>query len=112
MIAVKRATMSLILRDNPSKAEDQEIAYIVSHPLRPFSSNFRESIEIGLANIIHIKVGQTMMQTLLNIGDVVITSSGTGHEEIQAKNVPSPQAVRDEIQIHARYYTMPSSTEA
>ena len=106
-ITVKRATMSLVLRDNPSKAEDQEIAYIVSNPFRPFSSEFRESIEIGLANIIHIKIGQTMMQTMLNIGDVIITSSGTGHEEIQAKNIPAPQAVRDEIQIHARYYTMP-----
>lgn len=112
MIVVKRATMSLVLRDNPTKAEDQEIAYIVSHPLKPFSSEFRESIEIGLANIVHIKLGQTMMQTMLNIGDIVITSSGTGHEEIQAKNIPNPQAVRDEIQIHARYYTMPGSAEA
>ncbi len=107
-IAIKRATMSLVLRDNPSKAEDQEIAYIVSHPLKPFSSDFRESIEIGLANIIHIKVEQTMMQMLLNIGKIVITSSGTGKEEINAMNIPNPQAVRDEIQIHARYYTMPT----
>ncbi|MBQ6112868.1 MAG: PH domain-containing protein, partial [Synergistaceae bacterium] len=79
--------------------------------------DFRESIEIGLANVVHTKVRQTMMQTILRIGDVVITSSGTGSEEIQAHNLPDPGAVRDEIQLHARKYTMPagaapSSTEA
>lgn len=104
-IVVQRATMSLVLRDNPEKAEDQEVAFIVCHPLKPFSSDFRESIEIGLSNIMHIKVGQTMMQTIFNIGDIVITSSGTSMEEIKAKNIPNPQAVRDEIQIHARRYT-------
>ena len=107
-IAVQRATMSLVLRDNPDKAEDQEVAFIVCHPLKPFSSDFRESVEIGLANIMHIKMGQTLMQTMLNIGDIVITSSGTGTEEIYAHNIPNPQKVRDEIQIHARHYTMPS----
>ena len=105
-IAIKRATMSLILKDNPDRAEDQEIAYVVVHPLKPFSPNFRESIEIGLANIVHIKVGQNLLQTLLNIGDIVVTSSGTAIEEIKAHNIPNPQAVRDEIQVHARKYTM------
>ncbi|MBQ3764411.1 MAG: PH domain-containing protein [Synergistaceae bacterium] len=116
-IFVQRKTMSLILRDNPEKAEDQEVAFIRCHPLKPFSPDFRESIEIGLANVVHTKVRQTMMQTILRIGDVVITSSGTGSEEIQAHNLPDPGAVRDEIQLHARKYTMPagaapSSTEA
>ncbi|MBQ6972396.1 MAG: PH domain-containing protein [Synergistaceae bacterium] len=112
-IMAKRWTMSLILRDDPSKAENQEIAYIECNPLKPFSQDFRKSIEIGLANIVHIEIKQTMMQTILNIGNVVITSSGTGAEEIQAPNIPNPQAVRDEIQIHARQYTKPSgSSEA
>lgn len=106
-IIVQRATTSLILKDNPDKAEDQEVAFIKCHPLKPFSSDFRESIEIGLANIVHIKVGQTMMQTLMNVGDIVITSSGTGSEEINAVNIPCPNKVRDEIQLHARRYTMP-----
>ena len=106
-IVVQRATMSLILKDNPDKAEDQEVAFVKCHPLKPFSSDFRESIEIGLANIVHIKVGQTMMQTLMKVGDIVITSSGTGTEEINAKNIPNPNMVRDEIQLHARRYTMP-----
>ena len=107
-IAIQRATMSLVLRDNPDKAEDQEVAFIKSHPFKPFSSDFKQSIEIGLANIMHIKVGQTMMQSMLNVGDIVIASSGTGQEEIYARNIPNPQAVRDEIQAHARKYTMPS----
>ena len=107
-IAIQRATMSLILRDNPDKAEDQEVAFIKSNPFKPFSSDYKQSIEIGLANITHIKVEQTMIQSMLNVGDIVITSSGTGVEEIQAHNIPNPNAVRDEIQVHARKYTMPS----
>ena len=103
-IAVKRAMMCLILRDDPQKPENQEIAYIVSHPLKPFSPDFRESIEIGLVNITDIRVRQTMMQTILNVGDVIITSSGTGKEEIQARNIPNPTEVRDEIQEHMGYY--------
>lgn len=106
--AIQRATTSLILRDNPDKAEDQEVAFIKCHPMKPFSSDFRQSIEIGLANIMHIKVGQTLMQSMLNIGDIMIASSGTSAEEIHAFNIPNPQAVRDEIQTHARKYTMPS----
>ena len=111
-MAVKRKTMQLILRNNPNKAEDQEVAFVIIHPLKPFSADFRESIEISLANITHIKVGQTMMQSLLGIGDLIITSSGTSGEEIVAKNIPHPQAVRDEIQIHARSYTMPNPSQS
>lgn len=103
-IIIKRSTMVLILRDNPEKAEDQEVAFIESHPLKPFSSDFRESTEIGLSNITHIKIAQTMMQTVFNIGDIIITSSGTSQEEIRARNIPDPLAVRDEIQVHARRY--------
>lgn len=106
-IAVQRATMSLILRDNPEKPEDREVAFIVSHPLKPFSSKFRESIEVGLDKVEHIRVEQSMMQTVLNIGDIIIASSGSGDEEIHASNIPNPQAVRDEIQVHARKYSHP-----
>ncbi|MBQ7214438.1 MAG: PH domain-containing protein [Synergistaceae bacterium] len=103
-IAVKRATMSLILRDNPAKPEDQEVAFIVSNPLKPFSGEFRKSIEIGLSNIEHIEITQNLLQSMLNTGDIVITSSGTGEKEIRAKSIPNPQAVCDEIQTHARKY--------
>ena len=108
-IAIKRVTMVLILKDNPDKPEDQEVAFVVCHPLKPFSSDFRESVEIGLSNIIHIKVGQNLMQTLFNIGDVIVTSSGTAMEEIRAHNIPDPKTVRDEIQKHARRYTIPTT---
>ena len=103
-IYAKRWTMSLTLKDNPEKAEDQEVSFTECNPLRPFSSDFRKSIEIDLANIEHIEIKQTAMQTILNIGDVVIASSGTGREEIYALNIPNPQAVRDEIQLHASNY--------
>ena len=111
-IYAKRMTISLTLKDNPSKPDDQEVSFTECNPLKPFSSDFRKSMEIGLQNIEHIEIKQTMMQTILNIGDIVIASSGTGREEIQAPNIPDPQAVRDEIQIHARYYTMPNSPQA
>ena len=103
-IAAKRWTMSLVLKDDPAKAEDQEIAFIECNPLKPFSSDFRKSIEIGLSSIVHIEVKQSLMQTILHVGDVVIASSGTGKEEIYAPNIPDPQSVRDEIQLHANKY--------
>ena len=107
-VAIKRSTMALILRDKPDDPANQEVAFVTCNPLKPFSSDFRKSIEIGLANVMHIEVGQTAMQTLLNVGDIIVTSSGTGGEEIRAKNITSPRQVRDEIQVHARKYTMGS----
>lgn len=103
-IYAKRWTMSLTLKDNPEKPDDQEVSYEECNPLKPFSSDFRKSIEIGLSNIEHIEIKQTAMQAILHIGDVVIASSGTGREEIQAFNIPDPQTVRDEIQLHASHY--------
>ena len=110
-IYIKRFTMSLTLRDNPDKPEDQEVAFVVYHPLKPFSSDFRKSVEIGLAKITDIKLGQNLIQTILGIGDIIITSAGTGDEEIRAQNIRHPQAVRDEIQLHARRYSHPQSTQ-
>ena len=103
---LKRSMISLELRDDPSSPANQEVAFITCNPLKPFSPDFRKSIEIGLANVMHIEVGQTMMQTVLGVGDIIITSSGTAGEEIRAKDIPNPSAVRDEIQVHARKYTM------
>ena len=108
-VCLKRSiSMTLILRDDPNSPANQEIAFETSNPMKPFSSDFRKSVEIGLANVKHIEIKQTMLQTLLNIGDLVITSSGTGDEEIRAKNIPSPAKVRDTIQEHARKYSMGS----
>ena len=103
-IYAKRWTISLTIKDNPAKAEDQEVSFEECNPLKPFSSDFRKSIEIGLSNIEHIEVKQTMMQAILGIGDIVIASSGTGREEIQAPCLANPQGIRDEIQVHASKY--------
>ncbi len=101
--------MTLTLRDNPSDPANQEVSFSACNPLKPWSRDFNSSIEIGLANIMHIEVGQSLMQTILGIGDIVITSSGTGEREITAKNIPSPKAVRDIIQEHARNYRTQSN---
>ncbi len=103
-IAIQRSTMSLILRDNPSKPEDQEVAFIVCKPLKPFSSDFRRVVEISLRNIEHVEFVQNLFQTILRTGDVIVTSSGTSGQEIRAKDIPNPQAVCDEIEIHAHKY--------
>ena len=118
-ILLKRSMMTLYLRDNPSDPANQEVAFVSLNPFKPWSRDFRKSIEISLANVMHIEVDQNLIQTILNVGDIVITSSGTSEEEICAKNIPSPSAVRDKIQEHARKYsagsimgTMPPKTEA
>lgn len=102
LICIKRMTVSLILRDDPDKPENQEIACT---KIKPFSSSFRQSIEIGLSEIVDIKVNQSIMQILLRVGDIIITSSGTGGQEIIAENIPNPSEVRDEIQKHKRRHT-------
>ncbi len=101
-ICIKRMTVSLVLRDDPDKPENQEIACT---KIKPFSSSFRESIEIGLSEIVDIKVNQSIMQILLRVGNVIITSSGTGSQEIIAEDIPYPYEVRDEIQKHKRRHS-------
>ena len=108
-VVLRRSTMSLILKDDPNSPANQEVEFETCSPLKPWSSDFRKSIEIGLANVMHIEVGQNLIQTVLNVGDIIITSSGTSGEEIHAKNISSPGAVRDKIQEHARKYTMGAS---
>ncbi|MBR4196985.1 MAG: PH domain-containing protein [Synergistaceae bacterium] len=103
-ILVKRMTISLTLKDNPEKPSDQEVSFSELSPLKPFSSDFSKSIEIGLMNIEHIEVKQTLMQKILGIGDIIIASSGTGREEIIAPGILHPVEVRDEIQEHASRY--------
>ena len=101
-IYAKRWTISLTLKANPNKAEDQEVSYEECNPLRPFSSDFRKSIEISLSNILHIEVKQTAIQALFMVGDIIIASGGTALEEIKARNIPNPLEVRDEIQNYAK----------
>ena len=107
-IMLKRGMSSLVLRDNPDDPANQEVAFITCNPFKPLSADFRKSVEIGLMHIIHTEVKQNAIQAMLNIGDVVITSAGTSGEEITARNIPDPLAVRDEIQVHVRNYTNPN----
>ena len=104
-IALKRVTMKLVLKDDPDRPENQEVEYVECHPLKLFTE-FRVSKEIGLTKIADIDVKQNALQTILNIGDIAISSPGTSEKEVKARNIPNPREVRDEIQKHARKYTM------
>jgi len=111
-IAIKRMTMKLILKDDPSRPENQEVEYVECHPLKLFSSDFKISKEIGLTKIADIDVKHNAIQVLFNIGDIAISSPGTAEKEVKAHNIPNPEEVRDEIQRHARKYTMRSSNSS
>ena len=92
-MAVKRISSVLIVRD-------EEIAY--ENGLLK-----RKSTEIGLTSIRTVLVDQTLVQRILNIGDISIASSGTEAYEVQIKNMPAPYAIRDEIQARSRVFTQP-----
>lgn len=62
----------------------------------------QKSIEISYRDFRMIEVNQTLMQRLLNVGDLSIASSGTSGKEIVAPNMPSPRDIRDEIQARQR----------
>ena len=107
-IAIKRKTVKLVLKDDPDRPENREVEYVEYRPSK-FFSKFRISKEIGLTKIADIDVSQNAFQTLLNIGDIAISSPGTAEKEVKAYNIPNPLAVRDEIQRHSRKYTMGGS---
>lgn len=107
-IAIKRKTMKLVLKDDPDRPENREVEYVEYRPSK-FFSKFKISKEIGLTKIADIDVSQNAFQTLLNIGDISISSPGTAEKEVKAYNIPNPLAVRDEIQRHSRKYTMGAS---
>ncbi|MBQ9526102.1 MAG: PH domain-containing protein [Fretibacterium sp.] len=92
-MALKRIGSVLIVRD-------EEIAY-ESGILK------RKSTEIGLTSIRTVLVDQTLVQRILNIGDLSIASSGTEAYEVQIKNMPAPYAIRDDIQARSRVFTQP-----
>jgi uncharacterized membrane protein YdbT with pleckstrin-like domain len=62
----------------------------------------RYSIEISTKNIRTIQVNQSIIQRMLNIGDIKVASAGTGEYEISAANLPNPYAIRDKIQKYER----------
>ncbi|MDR3264712.1 MAG: PH domain-containing protein [Synergistaceae bacterium] len=62
----------------------------------------RNSIEISTRSIRTIQVKQSLLQRILNVGDILIASSGTEEYEIYAANMPAPHAIRDKMQAYER----------
>ena len=62
----------------------------------------RQSIEICTRNIRTIKVNQSIMQRMLNVGDICVASSGTDDYEIAAFNMPSPHEIKEIVQANER----------
>lgn len=62
----------------------------------------RHSIEISTKSIRTIQVRQSVLQRMLNVGDILIASAGTDGYEISAINMPDPHVIRDAMQVHER----------
>ena len=62
----------------------------------------RQTIEISSRNIRTIKVNQSIIQRILNVGDIRVASSGTDDYEITALNMPAPYEIREIMQINER----------
>ena len=58
----------------------------------------KRTSEVFHADVRHLVVNQTMMQRLLGVGDISISSSGEAGFEIDEKGFPSPQKVKEIIQ--------------
>ncbi len=62
----------------------------------------RHSVEISTKNIRTIQVNQSIMQRILNVGDILVASAGTDNYEIYAANMPDPHTIRNLMQVHER----------
>ena len=62
----------------------------------------RHSVEISTQSIRTIQVRQRIIQRMLNVGDILVASSGTDEYEIRISNMPAPQSIRDKMQVHER----------
>jgi uncharacterized membrane protein YdbT with pleckstrin-like domain len=62
----------------------------------------RHSIEISTKNIKTIQVKQSVIQRILDTGDILVASPGTDEYEIIVNNMPSPHAIRDIMQKRER----------
>lgn len=71
-----------------------------------------KSVEISYKNLRTVIVTQTLMQRILNLGNISIASSGTDGMEIIAPNMPNPYAIRDEIQANERRVKEPAPAPA
>jgi uncharacterized membrane protein YdbT with pleckstrin-like domain len=62
----------------------------------------RQSIEINTKNVKTIQVTQSVMQRILDTGDILVASSGTDEYEIIVPNMPNPHVIRDIMQKRER----------
>jgi uncharacterized membrane protein YdbT with pleckstrin-like domain len=62
----------------------------------------RHSVEISTPNVRTIQVSQSLLQRILDVGDLQIGSAATNDYEICAKNLPNPYVIRDLIQAYGR----------
>ena len=62
----------------------------------------RQCIEISIRNIRTIKVNQSVIQRILNVGDIRVASSGTDEYEISAFNMPNPHEIKEAMQANER----------
>ena len=72
----------------------------------------RHSVEISTKNIRTIQIKQSLMQRLLNVGDILVASSGTDGYEIYINNMPDPNVIRDMMQVHERAQVQENGEEA
>jgi uncharacterized membrane protein YdbT with pleckstrin-like domain len=62
----------------------------------------RHSVEISTSNIRTIQVSQSIMQRILDLGNLRIGSAATNDYEICVNNLPNPYVIRDLIQAYGR----------
>ncbi|MCD6419734.1 MAG: PH domain-containing protein [Synergistetes bacterium] len=53
--------------------------------------------EIFIRDIRTIDIKQNLIQRIINIGDIMIASSGTSEYEMHAKGLPAPDKIREKI---------------
>ncbi|MDR2179461.1 MAG: PH domain-containing protein [Synergistaceae bacterium] len=70
----------------------------------------RHSIEISTKNIKTIQVKQSIIERILNTGEILVASPGTDEYEIIVSNMPSPHAIRDTMQKRERVHDNPENT--
>jgi len=61
----------------------------------------KESTEVLRSHIADLEVRQNMLMRLLNVGDLVITSSNAGGRKVVLMAVPHPELLADQLRVNA-----------
>ena len=97
-MTIRRLQMCLFIRPN----EISLSRGIFSH----------DSTEISLGSIRTIQVRQNLIQRMLNLGDILVASSGTDQYEINMHNVLDPHKVRNSMQPYESSFINAPKPEA